>query len=113
MAAEVGMVVQETGTARPNRLLTITQAAQFLNLHPNTLRNWSNKGMIRTYRLDPRGDRRFARDDLMESWKPIGTPSLRKNRKKLLDCRPVNRFSSPVLGSPPDSHPRTATGLAS
>ena len=46
------------------RLLTISQAAEFLNIHPNTLRSWTNTGALKSYRLGTRGDRRFAVEDL-------------------------------------------------
>ena len=45
-------------------LLTTSQAADYFNIHPNTLRSWTNKGLIRSYRLGSRGDRRFAIADL-------------------------------------------------
>jgi DNA-binding transcriptional MerR regulator len=30
----------------------------------NTVRRWSNQGILRAYRLGPRGDRRFKREDI-------------------------------------------------
>ena len=47
-------------------LLNISEGAKLLSVHRNTLRNWTNKGMIKTYRLGSRGDRRFALEDLLE-----------------------------------------------
>jgi excisionase family DNA binding protein len=44
-----------------NVLLTITDVAQVLGLHPSTVRRWSNKGILKQYRIGPRGDRRFRR----------------------------------------------------
>ena len=46
------------------RLLTIGQASRMLNIHPNTLRRWSDLGLIRAYRVGPRGDRRFKQNDV-------------------------------------------------
>ena len=46
-------------TARP-RLLTTRQAAQILNVHENTVRRWSERGIIKHYRIGPRSDRRFT-----------------------------------------------------
>lgn len=40
-------------------LLTIHQVAQILSVHPNTLRAWTNKGLIKALRVGRRGDRRF------------------------------------------------------
>jgi len=45
-------------------MLTIREVARLLHIHPNTLRRWSNRGRIRAYRITPRGDRRFKREDI-------------------------------------------------
>jgi len=47
-----------------DKMLTITELSQLLNVHINTVRRWSNQGIIRTYRIGPRGDRRFRQDDV-------------------------------------------------
>ncbi len=47
-------------------LLTLSEAATFLHTHQNTVRNWSNAGLLKPYRLGPRGDRRFRVDDLRQ-----------------------------------------------
>jgi excisionase family DNA binding protein len=52
-------------------LLTVGQVARLLHLHPNTVRRWSNKGILKSYRICERGDRRFKKKDvalLFESW---------------------------------------------
>ena len=46
-------------------LLTISEAAEFLHVHANTLRRWSDVGLLVSYRISSRGDRRFFREDLM------------------------------------------------
>ena len=46
-------------------MLTVKEVAQLLHIHPNTLRRWSNKGRIRAYRITPRGDRRFRREEIV------------------------------------------------
>lgn len=48
----------------PNALLTTAQAAALLNVHLNTIRRWSNKGILATYRVGPRSDRRFRQRDI-------------------------------------------------
>jgi excisionase family DNA binding protein len=45
-------------------LLTMAEACQLLHVHANTLRRWSQIGLLRARRLGPRGDRRFRREDV-------------------------------------------------
>jgi excisionase family DNA binding protein len=45
-------------------MLTVREVARLLHIHPNTLRRWSNRGRIRAYRITPRGDRRFKREEI-------------------------------------------------
>ncbi len=45
-------------------MLTTTDVAQLLGLHPNTVRRWSNKGVLKSFRIGARGDRRFWREDI-------------------------------------------------
>ena len=45
-------------------MLTIREASRLLNVHSNTLRRWSEQGIVKAYRIGPRGDRRFRRDEI-------------------------------------------------
>lgn len=45
-------------------MLTTNDVARIFNVHPGTIRRWSEQGKIRTYRSGPRGDRRFRREDV-------------------------------------------------
>jgi excisionase family DNA binding protein len=45
-------------------MLTVREVARLLNVHINTVRRWNGKGMLKAYRIGPRGDRRFSRDDI-------------------------------------------------
>jgi len=45
-------------------MLTVREVARLFHVHPNTLRRWSNNGRIRAYRITPRGDRRFKREEI-------------------------------------------------
>jgi len=46
------------------QLLTTAQAAVMLGVHPNTIRNWADATILPSYRIGPRRDRRFRREDL-------------------------------------------------
>jgi excisionase family DNA binding protein len=45
-------------------MLTTTEVAHLLRVHPNTVRHWANKGLLPVYRLGTRGDRRFKRKEV-------------------------------------------------
>ena len=51
---------------RNSGMLTTTEVAHLLHVHPNTVRHWANKGLLPVYRLGTRGDRRFK-------WKEVET----------------------------------------
>jgi len=46
-------------------ILTLKQASELLNCHPNTLRKWEQQGVIKCYRFGSRGDRRFRKEDIL------------------------------------------------
>ena len=50
--------------SREVSMLTTTEVAYLLHVHPNTVRQWANKGLLNTYRLGSRRDRRFKREDI-------------------------------------------------
>jgi len=45
-------------------LLTARQVARLLNVHVNTVRRWNDRGILKAYRIGPRGDRRFNKADI-------------------------------------------------
>lgn len=45
-------------------MLTTSDVARLLNVHINTVRRWSNQGILKTYRIGARGDRRFRQEDI-------------------------------------------------
>jgi len=47
-------------------MLTISDVARLLNVHINTVRRWSKHGILKTYRINTRGDRRFNRADIFD-----------------------------------------------
>lgn len=52
----------------PN-ILTLQQASEVLNVHPNTLRNWDNQGVLKAVRYGKRGDRRYRKKDILNIFK--------------------------------------------
>ena len=51
---------------RNSRLLKLSKAAELLNVHPNTLRQWDKKGVLKAVRFGERGDRRYREEDIMQ-----------------------------------------------
>ena len=45
-------------------MLTVRDVAKLLHIHSNTVRRWSNRGVLRAYQITPRGDRRFRQEDI-------------------------------------------------
>lgn len=46
-------------------ILTLKQACEVINCHPNTLRRWENEGLIKCIRFGKRGDRRFPKEEIL------------------------------------------------
>ena len=53
-----------TKNNRIEAMLTISEVAESLNVHINTVRRWSNQGLLKAYRIGSRGDRRFRQQDI-------------------------------------------------
>jgi excisionase family DNA binding protein len=47
------------------KMLTTSEVAKMLHIHNNTVRRWSKQGILKHFRIGPRGDRRFMRDDII------------------------------------------------
>jgi excisionase family DNA binding protein len=54
----------EVGPPPAMRLLTCSEIASILKIHPNTVRRWSDSGALPTFRLGNRNDRRFRLSDV-------------------------------------------------
>lgn len=55
---------QKVTVAPSDVMLTISDVARLLGVHINSVRRWSNQGIIRAYRIGPRRDRRYRREDV-------------------------------------------------
>ena len=62
-------------------MLTISEVAQLLNVHNNTVRRWSNQGVLKSYRIGSRGDRRFRQEDVSNFLAP-GDKDIRLKEEK-------------------------------
>jgi excisionase family DNA binding protein len=50
----------------PQRMLNIKEVASILNVHPNTVRRWERKGLLKSYVIGPRNSIRFKREDILD-----------------------------------------------
>ena len=41
------------------QMLRVSEAARLLRVHPNTIRIWTESGVLRSFRIGPRKDRRI------------------------------------------------------
>ena len=55
---------QTTHYEQIGTMLTTGEVARLLNVHDSTVRRWNDRGIIKAYRIGPRGERRFRRDDI-------------------------------------------------
>jgi excisionase family DNA binding protein len=58
------MRIDEMKNNLTDNMLTVREVSQILHVHSNTLRRWSDLGIIKAYRIGPRGDRRFRQEDI-------------------------------------------------
>lgn len=45
-------------------LLTLKETCEILKVHPNTLRAWDKKGILKAVRLGVKGVRKYKKDDI-------------------------------------------------
>jgi len=61
-------------------MLTTSEVARLLNVHINTVRRWSNQGILKSYRIGSRGDRRFRREDVTNFLSKISSDMISKEK---------------------------------
>lgn len=47
-----------------SELLTMRQTCALLKVHPNTLRKWDEKGILKAVRFGQRKDRKYKKEDI-------------------------------------------------
>lgn len=47
-----------------SELLTLNEACEILKVHPNTLRQWDKKGILKAVRIGIKKIRRYQKDDI-------------------------------------------------
>jgi len=47
-------------------LYSLKEACELLKVHPNTLRKWDKKGILKAVRFGQRGDRRYRKEDILK-----------------------------------------------
>lgn len=67
--------------AKKDKLLRISEAAELLGVHPETLRRWDRNGQLRAIIVSVRGDRRYRKLDISNFIKNNGWKSLQSNSK--------------------------------
>ena len=63
-------------------MLTVKDVARLLHIHENTARRWSDQGIIKSYRITRRGDRRFRREDILRYLAEFNDSSLDEDNNK-------------------------------
>jgi len=67
-------------------LLSVKEAAEALHVHENTIRYWVKNGMLRSYRVTPRGKVYINETDLrrmlkkLQRWNPEGEHGLQDTK---------------------------------
>jgi excisionase family DNA binding protein len=47
-------------------MLSLKEVATLLHVHINTVRRWSDRGLLKSYQINRRGDRRFRQKDITQ-----------------------------------------------
>ena len=56
--------ISEGETEETDSLLTVGRVASLLQVHSNTVRKWSNLVILSSFRIGPRRDRRFRKEEI-------------------------------------------------
>ena len=65
MLTYINLKIKAMDTEKMPQLLTLQEACDILNVHPNTLRKWDKEGKLKAVRFGSRGDRRYKKEDIL------------------------------------------------
>jgi excisionase family DNA binding protein len=72
---------QNNPQGRPaSTMLTTGEVARIFNVHTSTIRRWSERGKIKSYRTGTRGERRFRREDVAVLYLDMAIQKLLKGK---------------------------------
>lgn len=54
------------------QIITLKEVSKILKVHPNTLRQWDEKGILKAIRFGQRKDRRYKSEDILKLLKNPG-----------------------------------------
>jgi len=80
-----------TNAARHTEFLSVSEAARTLGVHPNTVRVWTEQGVLTCMRINRRGDRRYRRSDLVRFMKAARSRPGRRGRPVAVIPAPLAR----------------------
>ncbi|MFC1865434.1 helix-turn-helix domain-containing protein [Chloroflexota bacterium] len=66
-------------------MLTTSEVARILSVHINTVRRWSNQGILKSYRIGSRGDRRFRMEDIDSFYSKENEPRGNFQKEKIVE----------------------------
>jgi excisionase family DNA binding protein len=85
------VIISET-----NKMLTVKEVADYLHVHINTVRKWSDEGILKSYRIGPRQDRRFNSKDI-EYFINFGPPAPIAIDDNIISNRPKPRSMMSII----------------
>jgi excisionase family DNA binding protein len=62
---DYGSGLSDSNQRKANSMLSVSDVSRMLNIHINTVRRWSDEGIIKSCRINGRGDRRFDKDEII------------------------------------------------